>query len=75
MRSFAVRFENDPPDYGRLVLAQDGPRFLVGRAPHDPPHINPAFWFEFGEAGPFIVSVYFSDAEGWADTYRTTQGA
>lgn len=64
----AVRFASDEPGSGRLILAQDGRSFAVGRLPHDPP--GPALlWFEWEdeELAPELAGLYFSRDDRWAD--------
>lgn len=64
----AVRFKRDEPGSGRLILAQDGRSFAVGRMASDPP--GPAliwFTFEDEELAPELAGLYYSREDRWAD--------
>lgn len=75
MRPFAVRFRDDPEDSLRLVLAQDGQAFLVGRADHDGQGLPGGIWFEFGdERGAEIVAHFTADHESWGLSFNASPG-
>lgn len=77
MRPWSVHFATDPEGLARLVMAQDGPRFLVARCDSDPEDLAPLFWFEADDARlrPSLGRMFYGDDESWGQVFSPTPGA
>lgn len=74
-RNMTMRMTWEPAGTpGRLVLAQDGQNFLVGRKATDPAELPVAgFWVNPGIEGSVvaeITGIYFDHDELWSRTFE-----